>query len=47
MNNNKSCPLKMADGRYFTNYNPRLDNYTYINDLLKENNRSEEHTSEL
>jgi hypothetical protein len=37
-NNSKTCPIKMSDGRYFTNYNPRCDNYTYINNLLKENN---------
>jgi len=33
-----SCPLKMADGRYFTNYETRCARDAYLNDLLTKNN---------
>jgi len=35
---NKNCPLKMEDGRTFTNYQPRCVRNAYINSLLTENN---------
>ena len=37
-NDNKNCPIKMADGRAFTNYEPRCIKNAFINDQLKENN---------
>ncbi len=33
-----SCPIKMADGRYFTNYEPRCIRNASLNDLLTKNN---------
>ena len=35
---NKNCPLKMADGRYFTNYEPRCMRNAYLTTLLAQNN---------
>ena len=35
---NKNCPLKMSDGRVFTNYEPRCVRNAYLNDLLTQNN---------
>lgn len=37
-NNAKNCPLKMSDGRFFTNYEPRCVRNAYLNKLLVENN---------
>jgi hypothetical protein len=41
-NNNRnkrmSCPIKMADGRYFTNYEPRCIRNANLNELLTKNN---------
>ena len=34
----KNCPIKMSDGRYFTNYEPRCMRNAYLNDLLTANN---------
>jgi hypothetical protein len=33
-----SCPLRMSDGRPFTNYNPRCAFNSFLNDKLNENN---------
>lgn len=33
-----SCPIKMADGRYFTNYETRCVQNANLNDLLMKNN---------
>ena len=33
-----SCPIKMADGRYFTNYEPRCVRNANLNELLNKNN---------
>jgi hypothetical protein len=35
---NKNCPLKMSDGRSFTNYEPRCLRNAQLNKLLNENN---------
>ncbi len=35
---NKNCPLKMEDGRAFTNYQPRCIRNAYLNDLLSKHN---------
>ena len=35
---NKNCPLKMADGRAFTDYQPRCARNAYLTDLLNKNN---------
>jgi len=35
---NKNCPLKMDDGRVFTNYQPRCIRNAYLNEMLKINN---------
>jgi len=35
---NKNCPLKMSDGRSFTNYEPRCARNAQLNKLLNENN---------
>jgi len=35
---NKNCPLKMDDGRVFTNYQPRFIRNAYLNEMLKINN---------
>jgi len=37
-NNVKNCPLRMSDGRVFTNYEPRCARNAYLNNLLTENN---------
>jgi len=37
-NNIKNCPLKMSDGRIFTNYEPRCIRNAYLTKLLNENN---------
>jgi hypothetical protein len=37
-NNIKNCPLKMSDGRSFTNYEPRCARNAYLNNLLVQNN---------
>jgi len=34
---NKNCPLKMADGRAFTDYETRCARNAYLNDLLAKN----------
>ena len=34
----KNCPIKMADGRYFTNYEPRCMRNAYLNNFLSANN---------
>ena len=36
-NNIKNCPLRMSDGRHFTNYEPRCIRNAYLNNLLTEN----------
>lgn len=33
-----NCPIKMSDGRYFTNYEPRCMRNAYLNDFLTANN---------
>ena len=33
-----SCPIKMADGRYFTNYETRCVRNANLNELLNKNN---------
>lgn len=33
-----SCPLKMSDGRIFTNYEPRCVRNAYITEMLAKNN---------
>lgn len=33
-----NCPIKMADGRYFTNYEPRCIRNANLNELLTKNN---------
>ena len=35
---NKRCPLRMSDGRAFTNYEPRCNFNAYLNNKLGENN---------
>ena len=35
---NKNCPLKMSDGRAFTNYLPRCVKNAHLNDMLSKNN---------
>lgn len=35
---NKNCPLKMADGRVFTNYQPRCIRNGHLNEMLSANN---------
>ena len=35
---NKRCPLRMSDGRAFTNYEPRCNFNAYVNSKLAENN---------
>ena len=35
---NIQCPLRMADGRSFTKYNPRCDFNSFINNKLNDNN---------
>jgi len=35
---NKNCPLKMSDGRVFTDYKPKCIRNAYLNDLLEKNN---------
>ena len=35
---NKKCPLRMSDGRAFTNYEPRCNFNSYLNGKLSENN---------
>ena len=37
-NDKKHCPIKMSDGRSFTNYEPRCVRNAYLNKLLDENN---------
>jgi len=37
-NDKKPCPIKMSDGRSFTNYEPRCIRNAYLNKLLDENN---------
>jgi hypothetical protein len=34
---NKNCPIKMSDGRSFTNYEPRCARNAYLNQLLEDN----------
>jgi hypothetical protein len=34
----KQCPLRMSDGRSFTDYSPRCNFNTYINNKLAQNN---------
>lgn len=36
--NSKNCPLKMSDGRSFTNYETRCVRNAHLNNLLVENN---------
>lgn len=38
MSDISKCPLKMSDGRSFTNYEPRCIRNAYLNKLLVENN---------
>lgn len=33
-----SCPMKMADGRFMTDYRPRCAVYSELNDLITKNN---------
>lgn len=35
---NKQCPLRMSDGRAFTNYEPRCNFNSFVNSKLSENN---------
>ena len=37
-NDNKNCPIKMSDGRAFTNYEPRCVRNASINEQLQKNN---------
>lgn len=37
-NPNKKCPLRMSDGRAFTNYEPRCNFNSYLNSKLVDNN---------
>ena len=34
---NKNCPIKMSDGRSFTNYEPRCVRNAHLNQLLEDN----------
>jgi hypothetical protein len=38
LKDNKNCPVKMSDGRIFTNYEPRCVSNDKLNKMLKENN---------
>ena len=35
---NKQCPLRMSDGRAFTNYEPRCNFNSFVNTKLSDNN---------
>ena len=38
MATNIQCPLRMSDGRFFTDYRPRCDTYTELYEKLEKNN---------
>ena len=43
---NKKCPLRMSDGRAFTNYEPRCNFNSHMFGKLAENNIFRDHLSD-